>query len=289
MKRKIKIWLVALWAGTFWLCPQKFDLRNVQPEDWIEIGAELLKAARPFTPEQEIQLGRMLSARLAGSFGIWKDPTWTEYINMIGRSLAVYSERTDIKYRFAILDVDDVNAYSAPGGYIFISRGLLKELKSEAELACILAHEIAHIAHKDVLKEIRKSHLWQAGAKLAVASSDLSPEQKEFWEGMTDIAWDVLVVKGFTKQDEFNADRAGAQTAERLGYDPYALRRFLARLQKIENKPGAKFKYLFSTHPKPSLRIKQLNKLFKKKGWKEGSLPDFKKEFQQFKSQHPIP
>ena len=286
--KKIKIWILVCICGLFCFCPKKFDLENVQPEDWLEVGAEVLKAVRPFSPAEETQLGRMVSARLAGTFGVWKDPAWTEYINLIGRSLAVYTKRTDIKYRFAILDIDEVNAYSAPGGYIFVSRGLLRELKSEAELACILGHELGHIVHKHVIKEVRKSHLWQAGAKLAIAGTELTAEEEEFLEGLTDVAWDTLVVKGFSKQDEYQADREGVWLASQLGYDPSGLVTFLKRLQKVENKPGEKLKIFFSTHPRPSLRIKQLEKFMKKKGLKPRPKKVFKEEFKEFKAQHPI-
>ena len=82
-----------------------------------------------------------------------------KYINIIGRALAPYGKRPDIKYMFGILDTDDINAYSCPGGYVFVTRGLLKILDNEAQLAAILGHEIGHIGDKDIEKEVRKS-LW---------------------------------------------------------------------------------------------------------------------------------
>jgi len=267
---------------------QKFDLKNLKPGEVLDAGKDLVKAAKPMSEEEEIALGRQVAARLAGTFGVWKDASWTERINVMGRSLAPYSERPDIKYRFAILDTDDVNAYSAPGGYVFLSRGLLKQVKSEGELAGVLGHEIGHIAKKHVLKEIQKSGLWQAGAKVAISSSDLSPEQEKLLKGLTDASWDVLVVKGLSQQDEFEADKLGAANEAKLGYDPYGIYNFIKRFVPVETKPGDNLKALLSTHPKPSARLAELDKLYQNQGWTKGALPDFPERQEKFAAQNPI-
>lgn len=266
-----------------------FDLKNLKPSDLIEAGKHIKEAVEPMSEAEELELGRSVSARLAGNFGVWKDSSWTSYINIVGRSLVPYSSRPDIKYRFAILDTDEVNAYSAPGGYIFISRGLLKQVESEAELAGILAHEIGHISERHVVKEVQKSHIYQAGARIAVGMTDLNSSQREALNKLTDVAWDVLVVKGFTKEDEYKADQCGARNAYRLGYDPYELLEFLSRLKKREENPEENLKILFSTHPKPSLRISQLEKYLLKEDIKRGYGIVIRDEFQAFKKAHPIP
>jgi len=129
---------------------------NVDLDRALKAGGQLVKAAKPMNFKQEHLLGRQVAARIAGNFGVWNDKSWTLYVNLVGRALAPYSERPDIKYRFAILDTDDVNAYAAPAGYIFITRGLLKKLDSEAQLAGVLGHEIAHVARKHIVKEVQK-------------------------------------------------------------------------------------------------------------------------------------
>lgn len=267
---------------------QKLDLKNVKPEELINVGKDLVKATKPMSDEEEIILGRRVAARLAGTFGVWKEEAWTERINVIGRSLAVYSGRPDVKYRFAILDTDDVNAYAAPGGYIFVTRGLLKELKSEAELAGVLAHEIGHIAQRHIVKEIQKSNLWQAGAKVAIAAGDLSSDQEKLLKGLSDEAWKSLVVKGLSKDDEYEADRTGAQIAQKLGYDPYGLYYFIKRLTPRENSAGDNLKTLLSTHPKPSARVSELEKFYQTQGWQEHSLPDFPERYEKFITKNPL-
>jgi len=286
-KNWIKI-LLALVLVPGFLSGQKFDLKNVDTGELINVGKDLMKAAKPMSDDEEIQLGRRIAARLAGSFGIWKDETWTNRINVIGRSLVPYSERPDIKYRFAILDTAEVNAYSAPGGYVFLSRGLLKEVKSEGELAGVLAHEISHIAKKHVVKEIQKSHLWQAGANLAISATDLNAGQENLLKGLTDEAWKTLVVKGLSKEDEFEADKLAAVNASKLGYDPYGIYNFIKRLLPMENKPEDNLKALFSTHPKPSTRLSELDKIYKKEGFKPDALPDFPERYARFSSKNPI-
>ena len=270
------------------LSAQKFDLKNLDAKDWVEVGKNMGEALKPMSQDEEIQLGRSLAARLAGTFGVWKNEAWTEEINLVGRTLVPYSERPDIKYRFAILDTKDVNAYSAPGGYVFITRGLLKELNSESELAGVLGHEIAHIANKDVLREIQKSNLYKASAKVAIAGSNLSSEQEEYLGKLTDASWDTLVVKGLSKEDEFKADQDGVKNAHKLGYNEYGIYNFIKRLEPMEKQPGANVKMFFSTHPKPSDRTAQLDKYYEKKNWQD-TKPDYKEQYQACKAAHPIP
>jgi predicted Zn-dependent protease len=255
----------------------------------VEAGKEFAEAARPMKYEEEHKLGRMLAARLAGNFGVWKDAYWTTYINLVGRSLVPYSSRPDIKYRFAVLDTDAVNAYSAPAGYIFISRGLLKELESEAQLAGVLGHEIAHVSRKHVVKEVQKSHLYSGTAIVALEAADVDDSQQEAIEMLVDAGWDKLVTKGLSKEDEYEADQFGTKNAARFGYDPYGLYHFIERLKEVENKPGEKMKIFLSTHPKPSKRIKKLDKYFKDQGLKKISGKGFEDNYQSFRSRHPIP
>ncbi len=267
---------------------QNFDLKNIDAGGLLNAGKDLVKAAKPMSDDDEIQVGRRVAARLAGTFGIWKDETWTERINVMGRGLAIYSERPELKYRFAILDTAEVNAYSAPGGYVFISRGLLKQAKSEGELAGVLAHEIGHIARKHVVKEIQKSGVWQAGTKLALSATDLSSDQEKVLQGLTDEAWKSLVVKGLSKEDEYEADRLAALNCSKIGYDPYGIYDFIKRLEPSENQPGPNLKTLLSTHPKPSSRLAELNKLYLKQGWEKGAQPDFPERYTKFVSENPV-
>jgi predicted Zn-dependent protease len=267
----------------------QINIEDIDLDKALKAGKHLAKAVQPMKYKEEHKLGRMIAARLAGNFGVWKDPYWTSYINLVGRSLVPYSTRPDIKYRFAILDTDEVNAFSAPAGYIFISRGLLNQLESEAELAGILGHEIAHVSRKHVIKEIQKSHLYSATAIIALEAAQVDDSQQEMIEGLVDAAWDKLVTKGLSKEDEYEADAFGCKNSARLGYNPYGLYQFIEKLKEVENKPGEKLKILLSTHPKPSLRLKNLDKYFQKQGLSEGSGEDLSERYQDFRARHPLP
>ena len=262
---------------------------NLDLDKGIKAGQHLYKAVKPMSYKQEQLLGRQVAARIAGTFGIWEDKDWTLYINKVGRALAPYSVRPDIKYRFAILDTDDVNAYSAPAGYIFISRGMLKELESESQLAGVLGHEIAHVARKHIVKEVQKSNLYQAGAIVALEAANVDSEAEAALGKLTDLSWDYLINKGFSKEDEYDSDATGMKNAWRMGYNPSGLRDFLATLQKQETGAGAKMKILLSTHPKPSNRLAELDKAMTKKKLAAENRKDNKERFQDFKAKHPIP
>ena len=252
-------------------------------------GKNLVKAAKPMDFEEEHALGRQVAARIAGNFGIWNNRDWTLYINLVGRALAPYNERSDIKYRFAILNVDDINAYSAPAGFIFITKGMLKQLNSEAQLAGVLGHEIAHVAKKHIVKEVQKSNIYSAGAVAAATAANADDQSIEALNKLTDLSWDLLINKGFSKQDEYDADQSGAKDAFRMGYNPLGLREFLVTLEEREKNQDAKMKTLLSTHPAPEKRLDQLDQFIADKGWKPETRQDNRERFQDFKKRHPIP
>ncbi|OGP60030.1 MAG: hypothetical protein A2V67_08735 [Deltaproteobacteria bacterium RBG_13_61_14] len=255
----------------------------------VETGRNLIKMTKPMDFEEEHRLGRQVAARLAGNFGIWNDPNWTLYLNLVGRGLVPYSERADIKYRFAILKVDDINAYSTPAGYIFITRGMLKELGSEAELAGVLAHEIAHVAKKHIVKEVQKSNLYKTGASQAIRAATVDVESQQLIEKVNDQIFDLLINKGFSKQDEYDSDQTGTLNAWKMGYNPLGLRNFIATLQSQEKDQSPRMKRLLSTHPAPENRLKELDKFMAQNGLKPENRQDNKERFQAFKAKHPIP
>ncbi|WP_428623529.1 M48 family metalloprotease, partial [Sedimenticola sp.] len=105
--------------------------------------------------EAEIKVGREIAARILGRFGVLEDARLTRYVNLVGKSVALNASRPEIEFRFAILDTQSVNAYAAPGGYIFVTKGALDLMQDEAELAGVLAHEIAHVTEKHIVDELR--------------------------------------------------------------------------------------------------------------------------------------
>lgn len=260
----------------------------------VDKAKEAQEVMKPWSYPEERATGRVLAAKVAANFGgLWKDEAWTKYVNMVGRSLVPYCRRAEIKYRFAILNTDDVNAYSCPGGYIFVTRGLLKELENEAQLAGVLAHEIAHVSQRHIEKEVKKQQalqsLLQTGLDFAVSEGDLTAAQTQLIKMLSDLSWELLVSKGLAKQDEYESDRVGTQNLYQMGYTPNGLISFLKKLREQENQKGGKTKILFSTHPLPSKRIEELKKFIESKGWNPEGRPNHAERFQKFKTARPIP
>jgi beta-barrel assembly-enhancing protease len=240
-------------------------IKNLQ--QGINTATGMNEANQAWSFKEERATGRVLAARVAASFGgINKNPAWNEYVNKIGRGLALVSNRPDIKYRFAILNTNDVNAYSCPGGYIFVTKGLLKSVKSEAQLAGVLAHEIAHVSQKHIEKEVRKSKVMgvalDSGLSFAASEGQLKADQVDQIKKLGDAGYDILVKKGYAREDEFEADQLAVKTMVRMGYSPVEFQAFVAGL--ASDKSGS-VQALLSTHPASADRAKAIEEMKNKK------------------------
>lgn len=224
------------------------------------LGSVLRTAKQAFVPasaEEEQAIGRETAATLLGAGTVVADRVLEQYVNRVGHWVALQSARPDLSWRFAVLDDPDINAFAAPGGYIFITRGLLLSLRNEAELAGVLGHEIAHVVEKHHLDAIQSgARLNLAGMALAEAASRHGHDP----ETVRQIAAGakLLYTRGLDKDDEFAADREGVVLAARAGYDPYALLAVLQRLDAM-NPDDSALTLLFKTHPKPAERMDRLD------------------------------
>lgn len=225
------------------------------------VSREMQKAVRPISLEEEQQIGREVAANIAAQFGVVNDPALTEYVNEVGLGVARFCPRQEVPYRFAVLDSPILNAFAAPGGYVFVTKGLLMSLKDEAELACVLGHEIAHVARKHVVNEIQKSRIVQASIPDYVSAS---AKNAEWMNQVSNLAVESLY-KGLSRKDEAEADRLGVEWAASAGYDAHAFAQVLSMLQDKAKQPeGMKeLKFLFSTHPKPQDRLKNIEQELK--------------------------
>jgi len=218
----------------------------------INQGAKVVSALIPISDEEERILGRDVASRVVGRFGLDKNLKQTYYLNLIGTAIAQRSDRPNLPYRFAILATNDVNAYSCPGGYIFVTRGALNMVHDEAELAAVLAHEIAHITERHIIKALQQSKLMQVSGEVA---ADAFKQGGALFQQMSDFATDALF-KGLSKTDEYGADQKGIEYLDRLGYDYPAMFSVLKELEQ-RRKQGMT-KVLAKTHPSPSARIRHL-------------------------------
>lgn len=217
----------------------------------VKNSAEALK---PIPEPKEIEIGRGLAATLVGAAPLVENDELQSYVNRVGRWIALQTERAQLPWRFGVLDTETINAFATPGGYVFVTMGLLQVTRSESELAGVLAHEIGHVLHKHHLRAIQK----QAATKLAadVAGMVLSSNQALF-DQLTKIGMG-LYARGLDREDEFESDRTGVVLAARAGYDPYGLPAHLATLESIHGE-DSRVTLMTSTHPPMSDRIESLD------------------------------
>ncbi len=233
------------------------------------------KAIIPISRDEEIQVGRAVAARVIGRYGLVDDAGLLEYVNLVGLVCAANSGRTDIPFHFAVLKGDEVNAFAAPGGFVFVTRGAIKAMASEAQLAGVLSHEIAHVSQKHILKEIQKANLVAAGSHLAEASGKIP-------SGVLDAVADKganILFKGYSRSDEYESDAVGTGILYRSGYPGGGLLSFLEVLKVGAGKSGVAM--LFATHPKTEDRMARVAEEIKNRKYTAAGRPDLKDRFRQ--------
>ncbi len=205
------------------------------------------------TQDEEIAIGRQIAGDLLGAVPLVRDDKLQKYVNNVGRWVASQSERPDLPWHFGVLDSTDVNAFAAPGGYVFVTRGLYAMLHNEAELAGVLAHEIGHVIRQHHLKILQQSKLLEKGSNLLAreVGGGSSQVQKLIGSGAE------IVSRSLDKNAEFEADRIGVVLAARAGYDPFGLPAVLQDIGHI-SKEDSSVALLFQTHPAPDARLEQL-------------------------------
>jgi predicted Zn-dependent protease len=235
-------------------------LRRIDPNKVKKTVKVAQEANREFTEGEEADIGRVVSARVLATYSLARDDKLQQYVTLVGNTVAAYSTRPTLEWHFAVIDTPIVNAFSAPGGFIFITTAALKQMNSEAELAGVLGHEIAHVTQKHILKEIKRSNLMSASMELAQeTSAGAQWLNDDYASKIGKIAFDKLFTTGLSRSDEVEADRIGFELADSAGYRAAELLTFLASLQKLEG--TSSLKQLTATHPSPKDRIATLKPL----------------------------
>lgn len=204
---------------------------------------------------KEIEIGRQLAAVLLGAKPLHPNMALQRYVNRLGRWIALQSSRPDLPWTFAVLDDAGFNAFAAPGGYVFITKGLVDALADESELAGILAHEIHHVVGKHHLKAIRKTA--QSGLLTRALTSQLNNNLAGGLSAQLLGLGRDLYSKGLDQSDELEADRTGVVLAARAGFDPYGLVSVLQQL-RTASPDNQLFTLTLSTHPAAQVRLDQL-------------------------------
>ena len=226
---------------------------------------------------EEVTFGREIAARMVGRYSLYDNGQLTKYVNLVGKAIALNTNRPEIDFHFGVLNTDEINAYAAPGGYVFVTRGALMKMQDEAELAGVLAHEIGHIVERHVVKELNihgtEGSASSGLARLIGGGSDAA--RVAFYQSV-DKALDILFKTGYKRDDEVQADRDALLFCALAGYDPAGLVRYFERLGAAK---GRNTEVLDKTHPSYETRIAWLKGTMAGEGMEPGTFKTFKERF----------
>jgi len=208
------------------------------------------------TPEDEIRVGQQVAANLLGVAPLVKDDGLQQYVNKVGRWVAMQSGRAELPWHFGVIESGDVNAFAAPGGYVFITRGLYASLSDEAELAGVLGHEIAHVVERHHIEVMRKAALVDEGRK--AVDKKLNDDKDALLKRLVGNGAEIFA-RRLDQDAEFEADRHGVALAARAGYSPYGLPAILQKIASVAPSDD-RVQLLYKTHPSPSARLQQLDR-----------------------------
>ena len=221
--------------------------------------------------DDEYFAGRLAASQILERYDVYGDPEANRYVNLLGQTLALASDRPVIYsgYRFMILDSEEINGLATPGGHVFVTRGLLRLARSEDEVAAILAHEISHVAYRHGAKAIMETR----GRNLALRAEALNyrlaavrldesalGRATGVVEQRVQSVINSLLGDGYSQEAEVEADLGAVQILLKLGYDPYAMVRVLDRLADSERFAGLDKKGFHQTHPNPRRRIREIER-----------------------------
>lgn len=212
--------------------------------------------------DKEIALGRENHAGIIKRYGLYKDQKLQDYIQSVGERLAAVSHRSNLIYRFTVLDSPTVNAFALPGGYIYITRGLLAYLNNEAELAAVLGHEIGHVTARHAVRQ------HSTATATGILASVLASQTGVTGAGDLFNVIGTALVRGYGREHELESDRLGAEYLARSGYDPLAMLEVIRvlkdqevydrELAKREDREPRVYHGVFSTHPDNDARLQQV-------------------------------
>lgn len=246
-------------------------LTESQAQSIEKSGKAVARSFEDITPEQEYYIGRTVGAQILKKYSTYPNKHATTYINLIGQSLARASDLPETfgGYHFIIQDSDEINALAAPGGLVFVTRGILRCCRTEDAVAAVLAHEIGHVQHRHGLQAIKKSRVTSALTTLGIEGTktfggrELSELTETFEQSISDITH-TLINNGYSRKFERQADKDAVIITQRLGYDPNGLVDMLKEMER-QLKPGRMD--FVKTHPSPESRIANISSTLGAPSW----------------------
>ncbi len=217
--------------------------------------------------EEEMKLGKAGDDQIRKEYGVYRDPKLQAYVTKIGQHIVGFSGRSGITYHFTVLDSPIINAFALPGGYIYVTRGLLAQLNSEAELAFVIGHEISHVAARHGAQRLSQ---YRGVVFVNVLASIFAKDFSDNWGGLVNKGVE-LSVRGYGRDNEFEADLLGAQYVYEAYYHPEEFDDFFYTLKRQEKYESNWLQNLHASHPPTTERIERLQKKVAPYIEKEGS------------------
>ncbi|PSP00248.1 MAG: peptidase [Cyanobacteria bacterium SW_6_48_11] len=228
---------LSVWAGT----PQPSYAIS-----WVEL---LLQGARVYqlsnmSDEQEVKLGKQINQQISDQVQLYRGQEVNQYVSRIGQQLVRYSDRTDIPYKFQVVEDSSVNAFATMGGYVYVTTGLIKAADNQAQLASVIAHEIGHISSRHSVEQMRQSAIAQGVLSAAGVNQSAAVQ----------IGVDLALQRPNSREDEYEADVRGLRMMRQAGYAPSAMVNFFDELKQQGGSPPT----FLSDHPAVSDRVEAL-------------------------------
>jgi predicted Zn-dependent protease len=209
--------------------------------------------------EQEIELGREAARKVESDSPILRNEDIASCVNRVGQALVSYSHRSNIKYSFKVVNSSEINAFALPGGFIYVNRGLLEAAQNEGEVAGVLGHEISHVVARHSADQMKKAGL--ANLVLGGLGAVLGGQGGTV-AGITKLGAELganAAFMKFSRDDEREADKLGAQNLYDAGYNPQGMVSFFEKLEQLRKTEPGKLETFFSTHPNPAERVSNVS------------------------------
>lgn len=204
--------------------------------------------------QDEIAMGKQADQEIIQTYGIYENPALSNYVNQIGQNIAGATQRPDWEYHFQVLDSPVVNAFAGPGGYVYVTRGILAYFTDEAEMAGVIGHELGHVNARHIAQQMTQMQVTQLGLGIGMIVS----EGFRKYAGLAQLGVSMMFLK-FSRDDERQADDLGVEYVSKSGYDAYRMAAMFGTLERLNPAGSGSLPAWFSTHPDPGNRAASVN------------------------------
>ncbi len=205
--------------------------------------------------QDEIAMGKQADQEISQTYGIYEEsPALSNYVNQIGQNIAGATQRPDMEYHFQVLDSPVVNAFAGPGGYVYVTRGILAYFTDEAEMAGVIGHELGHVNARHIAQQMTQMQVTQLGLGVGMIVS----EDFRKYAGLAQLGVSMMYLK-FSRDDERQADDLGVEYVSKSGYDAYRMAAMFGTLERLNPAGSGSLPAWLSTHPDPGDRAAAVN------------------------------